>query len=249
MQATVGRFSTNTTAPPTVTIRDADVFDATEAAFGGRDVVPLHPFNTVAPGQFLELIDKVATIFDRLNTSTVLDAPLPFVAGLGLGQTLDVGSAIRSALTSKLVTIQTIDGKTTAVPTFKSIQGLARELARILNIPLSRINAQYDPTTQIASFTVVFITANPTRSAPFSLERPDLGVVLADAQADVAIASNSNITFTFGASLQRNRNATLITTNAATSDNQTNPPRVPANGQLAADAHFPLTIDAGAPSP
>jgi Ca2+-binding RTX toxin-like protein len=114
---------------------------------------------------------------------------------------------------------------------FSTIQSLATLLSSVTGVTA---NPQYDPTTNLLSFTLDFQDGNFTQTLPLNFST-GLSLLAFDGAATASVQATADLKSTFEINLEGLQ--TVLT--------GTGP--APSNGQLTADAHFTLTVGSQSP--
>ena len=153
--ATLGSFNLS----GAVHINDADLFDATAPSVTQTGLDEGLNFNQITPDTVLAVIKSLRDQFDTMDTSSLLNKPIPFTSGQTLGNLLGLGSVFDNELIDLITASPT--------PNFVSVQDLASKLGSILDAPTT-----YDPGTNELQFVFDFSHNFSPANVPISLSLP-----------------------------------------------------------------------------
>lgn len=117
----------------------ADLVNDAQVAVLLQDFEELSQFTQFSNYEVLGQLDVLASWMTSFSRSDVVAIDLPFVDGLSVGDSADLGAALQSRLTDALLT----DGEAV----FSNAQQLAEQFATILGVDISVINPVYNTST------------------------------------------------------------------------------------------------------
>ncbi|HEY9619592.1 MAG TPA: hypothetical protein V6C78_04440, partial [Crinalium sp.] len=187
----------------------------------------LRDFTRVNPNELLQPMLLFGSWLDNLDGSSLYAKPLPFVKDVTVGQAIDLGGALRNEITNQL---QNSGG----LANFATLQDMVNRIST----PGDRITASYNPINDELTFRVEVLADQTDGSRPLDLNVNANGLNSVQETANVTIAPEVALDFTYGIDLTAQTQATLAPLS-------TEHRLLPQNGKLSKNAAFQVLFADG----